>query len=319
MRRHWLVLLSLLLSWPLMLVAAPLAASPLYPNEPVGFTQITEFGFDTLSGGSPSSMVANGGAQYNMSIVTDAQAPKSCCNVLRDFFDFSEMGTGILCCGGDHQLNNPAAFGEFYASAWMKLSNPFAQYSSGIEKGFKFEYAQTVTADPNDGAVWFAWINYADRVTGGQDGTMEAYVSLMMNRQSMLLDNCHLWVSSISSGDCPGGFNLRGNLTPTVYTKGNWHRIEVYWKNSTTGTSQDGIVRMWIDGVQTHEFGPATGNGINTYQDVFRLIEIGQAWQNGSGTEDKAVFVDHFYVSANTSGAPPPPQPPAAPMQLRVQ
>ena len=55
----------------------------------------------------------------------------------------------------------------------------------------------------------------------------------------------------------PGSYHLNGPyLSANALWDGNWHVLRLYFRNSTTASSNDGAIKVWIDGILRHdEFG----------------------------------------------------------------
>lgn len=83
-----------------------------------------------------------------------------------------------------------------------------------------------------------------------------------------------------------GSFRLTPNVNATAVTLGQWHKIEWYIKYSTNGTSGDGIVKWWLDGVlqgyYTNLQMPDDG-GFNTY-------DISPSWGGVGGTKSETDY-----------------------------
>lgn len=100
---------------------------------------------------------------------------------------------------------------------------------------------------------------------------------------------------------------------------GTWTKLEAYIKKSTTCTSQDGIVRWWINGV-------LVGNYTNLNYACLGLNEWvwAETWDgtpNFTVTTPWSHYIDHLHVSipncpagcTSTGGTSPPPPPPSPP------
>lgn len=140
------------------------------------------------------------------------------------------------------------------------------------------------------------------------------------NQNSGVLSNCHL--DSVY-GDCPGGVNMYSNRGSVPWTRGVYHKIELELKSSSTNSSRDGIVRIWLDGTLTLEHTNA-----NTGQSGWSSISITPTW-DGQGaascfnassnpygrdcSKQWSWEIDHMYVSSLNGGGTQPPvqQPPS--------
>ena len=271
------------------------SGSALYPHEPGGFLPITEFDM---------SSEQQGGVTYpfqttficDSTVVTDNGAPKSPSSVIRDIWNPT-----IGCGGSEHYVEPlPANTTESYAAVWWKISSDFNAYASCIEKGFKWDSQGT------GGAIWVGLL-------GCPGEPEEIFISVNMNNPPLF--NCTL---PNGYGDCPGTRQVRG--TPgyggTTFSRDVWHFVELYTKYSTCSTCADGIIRLWLDGSQTHEL--TTVNYVERQYPWLNFV-IGQAWSSGAGPGPKAHYFDHMYISAPTGGGGTTNRtPPPAPTGLRV-
>ena len=114
----------------------------------------------------------------------------------------------------------------------------------------------------------------------------------------------------------PGTRHLFWNINRPCLSLGTWHKIEHYVKFSTTSTSQDGILKLWIDGGLTHNYTnvnfPQAGN--------FTEFQFAPNW-GGTGdvkTENDYFRFDHIHISTatDTQADVAPPTPPS---NFRVQ
>jgi hypothetical protein len=144
-------------------------------------------------------------------------------------------------------------------------------------------------------------------------------------------DRKFLLQAQIPAEACPSGpSNPHGNDQPydfcmyfenvgsVTINDNQWYCIETHLKMNTPGVA-DGIVQLWVDGVQTINFtnrvlrGTAvSGPGGNSSQAQFTLLQL--YVQHGIGD----LFYDKFAVGNTRIGCtgPPPPTPPAAPTGL---
>jgi hypothetical protein len=156
------------------------SGSTLYPHEPAGFQQITEFNFSTpTQTGVPYQLYSDPGSQYDSTIVSDGTAPKSPSLVIQDIWNQTKDSGG-----GYHFVEPlPDNLFETYAAVWWKLSDPFVPYSSCIEKGWKWD----LKPGGLSGAVWVGLI-----CAPTFDGKMDVFISLPMNTPGNELMNCQL-------------------------------------------------------------------------------------------------------------------------------
>lgn len=98
-------------------------------------------------------------------------------------------------------------------------------------------------------------------------------------------DNCHVagyvggcW-NSPTNPDGTGHFIPNVNAAAATVAAGSgWHQLEIYRKASTSNTSKDGIIRIWVDGVLTSSY-----SNVNQDPGGFSSVIINQSW-DGVGT-----------------------------------
>jgi hypothetical protein len=118
-------------------------------------------------------------------------------------------------------------------------------------------------------------------------------------------------------GDNPGTWNLYGNVSSPTVALGQWHRVEMYAKGSTTSTSRDGILRWWLDGNPVGSY-----TNVNTSDPNWNMIQFTPSWDKPDPTQRTTDYFwyDHVRISSpQGSGAQDqPPGPPSAPQILSV-
>jgi len=135
---------------------------------------------------------------------------------------------------------NPA-LREIYFGTWWSTNSEFAGSENSSNKMFFFRNP----AVDNSLISWYG--------LPGQPKTLVWYFQTTYNE-------CH--VAGYSGGcytgpgtDGTGGlFPNTGSGAATVSAGSGWHRIELYLKSSTTSSSQNGILKMWVDGSLTHNY-----------------------------------------------------------------
>jgi hypothetical protein len=191
-----------------------------WPNEPAGFSLITEYDFseDIPIGGNSLPMSdgwfinnwsgAGGSGAYRAS---DANAPLSPSSVGRWKYgiDFAESSAPAT-------MYHPISGRELYVGIVWKASKPFQQHSAALTK-IIFTFTGT-EPNPTIGNLTYMRMN----------GVEEPF--------------------SIVLGDAPLGANpnMYPNVTQSDIWLDAWYRIEWYQKMSTTATSADGIIRVWV-------------------------------------------------------------------------
>jgi hypothetical protein len=243
-------------------VNSPLASltSVDWPNEPAGFTVLTDEPFDALDEngwGGVQRTTTNGSG---LSVVTDALAPHSRDNVLQ--FRYAEGFPGGETPGVEYY--DPASpVQETYFGFWWKPSNPWENHEgSGVNKlAMLFPQTQDV------GVVYLMMFN------DGSGYTIQVEPTFPLDTR-----------------------RLPPNQTATSVDLGTWHQIEWYVKYSTTGNS-DGVTKWWLDGVLQ---GVYTDLHMPDGDPGFIEYQLGLTWGGVGGTKaDTADFqwYDHAHIS----------------------
>jgi uncharacterized protein YjdB len=187
-----------------------------WPNEPAGFTVLTDEPFNALveNGWRQTQRETTNGS--GLFVASDLLAPLSASSVLE--FKFAAGYTGGREPGVEYY--RPAApVKESYFAFWWRPSSPWQSHSSGVNK-LAFLY------------------------TAGGGGCI--YIMMFNEGGSYTIQ-----VEPEFSGDVR---RLAPNVTGTPVVLGAWHRVEWYVKYSTTGSRRDGVTRWWIDGVLQGEY-----------------------------------------------------------------
>ena len=226
-----------------------------WPNEPVGLTVLTDWAEDAVVGGGWRNAYPVSLAKGYVSIVRDGTARWSPPNVLQFFYPIG-FPTGVAPATVYYDM---AATKELYAGFWWKASNPWQDNAAGNKIAFMF-------AQSGDGQMF-----------------------IMMNGVGAPR---HLVVTTEFPGD---NRNLWPNVSNPDVTLGVWHRIEWSAKYSTTGSSRDGIVQWWLDGVRVGSYTDVQLPGDAGFLDFQFSPTFG-----GTGpvkTENDYYWVDHVHVS----------------------
>ena len=236
-------------------------SSSLWPNQPGNFRLLNNQPWD--------QMTANGwnylrrASSKDDDIVTDNAAPLSVPDELRIVFT-PDMGHDNE--PSVHWISLPGVK-EIYTAWWIKLSPNWTASPAGA------------------GKITFLFTNGAGQVYTGyyhQGG-----------------DPTNGWIDGppyrigVNTEWAPYGQRVwLPNATTTYLNPGEWHRIEVYYRWETTpGTSGDGIIRWWVDGM-------LNGNYTSVHYPAGSFIEFQYAptLQNPPAAE-QYMYVDHTYVS----------------------
>lgn len=248
------------------------AVSSDWPNEPASLALVTDYGFDdALPTGNGQAL--SGGWQINNPSGLATQLTNDAEAPLSPP-NVGQWSFPVGFQGGGSPalmyFSPPSYSKELYVGFWFKASNPWEDNGSATNELF------TVTTQTTGGV-------YLDMHGVASTGYAIHAVALFGNR-------------------------LQPNVTTTAVTLGEWHRVELYMKYSSTSTSGDGIVRWWLDG---------TEQGNYTNQDMpadsgFGAYELRPAW-DGSQTkaEQDYMWFDHLHISEGTGAGSAWPNEPA--------
>jgi hypothetical protein len=146
-----------------------------------------------------------------LSIATDATTPMSSSAIV--FTYGPGFGSGYAPGVAYFNLSTPTP--ETYFGFWWKPSNPWQSHPSGVNK-----IALLFPATSEAGTIYVMMFFDGTKYTIQVEPTFAADTR-----------------------------RLEPNVTATPVELGKWHQIEWYVRYSTSGTSRDGVVRWWLDGV----------------------------------------------------------------------
>jgi hypothetical protein len=258
-----------------------------WPGEPAGFKPLTDWAYNQIVT-SGHGAVTTGANVWNQSpgtgsaaVTVDSAAPFSPPNVV-------ELSYPVGLPSGSAPWTlyfNPRPAGrEFYSAFWWKASAGWQGDPSGINKIIFWQ----------DGAP--ASANLIVMMNNQRQPSYFLTVTLEFNQAA----NGHL-------ANAAGGgrvWHLFGNVGGGNYviTPGTWYRIELYFKGSTSPTSQDGILRWWVT-----KRGDAAPTPVGDYTTVnfdtpnFIQFSFAPTWGGNSGvskTQNDDYRIDHVRVSA---------------------
>ncbi len=238
----------------------PSGGGATWPNQPAGFTAITERLFDAA--------VEDGWlASTSLAIVADATAPKSPSAVGQMTYPAGTMGGGA---GSDpgyaERYIAGLGYQRVYLSMWVKLSANWQGNLTSVNK--------------------VAYINVHDKpvvfpiVQGIGSGRLRTAIGL----QDIPI---------------VGAQYMEPNLTDVEIVRGQWHRWEVVLVVNS-GDAADGELHWWIDGVKVGEYrnilyGTSAQGKIWQYL-YWRPIWGGQG---DVLLQTQYMWMDHFYASGS--------------------
>ncbi len=233
------------------------ATSTAWPNEPAGFSLLTDQPWDLLTGLNWKYVRRSG--TIDDSIISDSTAPFSPQNVLKIVYT---PGCCLDAEPGVHWFTVPSVK-EIYTGYWVKLSNNWISNPAG---GGKISFLFTTLGQ--------VYVNFYHPTS---DGSVQGPPYRIGVNTEWAPYGQRIWYP---------------NATTTWINPGEWHRVEVYYRWETTpGVSGDGIIRWWVDGVlngdQTTVHYPAT---------VFNEFQIAPTVQY-AGPAERYMYFDHTRIS----------------------
>jgi hypothetical protein len=266
-------------------VAAGESRSP-WPDEPPSFKPITDWPYNFLVT-RIDGRVSAGPNVWNQSpgpgfaaVVADSSAPLSPPNVLEVTYP---VGLPSGSTPWTMYFNPRPPGREFYTAFWWKADAGWEGDPSGINKIVFWQ----------DGAP--ASANLIVMMNNQRQPDYLLTVTLEFNHAS----NAHL-VNSAGAGTVWHVFgNVHGNY---VIVPGTWYRIELYFKESTTPSSRDGVLRWWAT-----KLGDAAPTQVGNYTNVnfdfpeFTQFSFAPTWGGNSGVgkaREDYYRIDHVHLSA---------------------
>jgi hypothetical protein len=257
-----------------------------WPSEPAGFTTISDWPYNSIVT-KIDGTVSVGANVWNQSrgtglaaIVPDSSAPFSPPNVV-------ELTYPVGLPSGSapwtlYLLPRPSGR-EFYSAFWWKASEGWQGDPSGINKIIFWQ-----DRAPASGNLIVMMNNQRQR-----DYLLT--VTLEFNQAS----NAQL----VNSAGSETVWHVFGNVRGGNYviTPGRWYRIELYFKGSTTPSSQDGILRWWAT-----RLGDAAPTQVGDYTNVnfdspdFIQFSFAPTWGGNSGVGKARrdyYRIDHVHLS----------------------
>ncbi len=235
-----------------------------WPNEPLGSTLLSDA---HLNGSLDGGWNNNGPVPFT----TGQGAPSGDTNVLWEHHDEVTSRGGIH---GYMVINGSPR--QIYMGAYCKMSNPFAGYYSGMNK-----YFWVVDNHP----IWSPLEFYGnpDRYPN-----QSAYPTIFDIPSDGGWDNSHL-----KPGSRPYDSIVLPGQHYHEWPVGEWMRVELYVKLSTSWAGYDGVVQWWVNGMEIGYYDTVNFGGT-----FFQQVEQTHTW-DGVTSSPYAFdwFTDHIRVS----------------------
>lgn len=278
---RWLLTLCAVVLW----VTEGGAQTVTWPNKPVGSTTLTECTWSSLCPGW--------------------QDP---------YRQLSIQSDGVANTKGSPPLANREFLAGSAAEGGDQLDYYLATPTRDIYIGMVFRSNAGFSGNYNSSNKIFLVISDDTPSVIGAYGSGDGGLLFAYNNQNFgNLNNCHL---ARIIGDCPGGIWFSPNVSSQYLVRGAYHKLELRLRSSTTDSSRDGWIMMWVDGAQVYNITTA-----NTGDAPWRWISWNHTWTglnctNRDCTRDREWWLDHTIVADATGGAAPPPAPPPPPVPL---
>src|SRR6185503_19500443 len=194
----------------------PPSSGGAWPNEPAGFTLLSDYGFgDFVPATNRGDLLGSGWRIWWNdrglgTLAQDNAAPQSPTGVFQVHYPIGWL-SGYEPTMAEYVFSPHVT--ELYWGFWWKPSNPFQSDASGVNK------------------IAFVW-------------TPSGATDLLYFDLSPGPWRIRAMDDLIAGGGPRAGMRDEPNVATTVITLGQWHRIEIYLKYST-GTQANGVLKWW--------------------------------------------------------------------------
>ena len=259
-------------------------ASLSWPNEPSTFQSVVDCNFDTSTcGGQLHDNYSNG------RIATESTAPLSPSNILEQVHP-----PGAIVSGGAMLWRSLFNTPEVYIGFWWKMNTGFYGHQNMTNK--------LIFLKTNEIPSFLA--------AYGLPGSNFVLKHNMQN--SFGISNCQL--ANAPSRCSPGTTWV--NMANATVLRNAWHRVEIYAMRSTSSTSQDGVLKVWLNGTLIGNF-----SNVNWGNSGFSAFTLQHTWDGGTPNNDPTGTWIHWFDHVRISVPPPPAdtQTPSMPAGLSAQ
>lgn len=256
-----------------------------YPNEPSGLSTIASVDF--TNGINAQTGECTSYSAHNLSYLTnDGSTPSADGSVIRLKFpsgenDGTANGRRFDCWGPSISEGGANHYAELYVSYWIRIDGSDFQNQT---VGTKIYYVAYGSTNRN---------NHSTMTMAGQGS------QTIMSEIPPLY-----WISEMNGdGSDPGGSAIKynANVNSEKLIAGQWQQVEAYYKiNDINPTADNGELKIWIDGVQTHHL-----TGLRYRSDMnplgFYHLQFTPVYGGSSGdvrTRDDYWRIDNLRISA---------------------
>jgi hypothetical protein len=258
-----------------------------WPHEPAGLSTLTTQPWQTLA----SRGWGHADRAAESRVIVDATSPFRPPRVLEQVYPAGFAAGGEPAV--DWSALPPDAHGVF-AAVWWRASAPW-QGHAVLNKLTFITQADPADLGPTANTILAFGPSPFDSATGATDGPWTVRVAL-----EYPTSNGHL---VHSTGDDPGSRNLYGTGAPLIRQGDGWHLIELLLIKSTTATSQDGVVRWWVDNRLAGEY-----TTVNVDPRPFKEFQIAPTWGGMGGSKTENDYLEfgpvHLSVLPDTAASP---------------
>jgi hypothetical protein len=248
----------------------------LHPNEPVGLTKITVRPFSAIAEASWSGPYTTG-EDSNGTIAVDSTAVATPFSTLQVKWPAGTPG-GNTVFQQDHSI--PATATQVYLSLWIKMSPGFQGNGSGVNKVFIiWDDDDSIPSNGEPVAVFSAQATDSTSNFQPQIREQDSFNGIFMNYLP----------------------NVAGQ-TGYTFARGQW----VHWETllvQNTPNDSDGVVRVWMNGVKTHDYTNVKwwGNAVQTTQRHWTDLQLIGIWGGVNGTiaHNQFSYYDYLYASGS--------------------
>lgn len=248
--------------------AAGPAPSSDFPNEPAGYTELTQRPFTDYE---EDGWGNNGTNDYLVPHI-DSGGPISPSNVARVRF-------GAGRSGGTAPMNtfleSGLDVGSIYIAFGFKIDSAWQGHDSGVNK------ILFLTASDYGGG--------GDPVAFSAQGVDSAELNFQVRLQGPGTEE-----------SSAAGANIGENVGDGEVVRGTWYKIEVVMV-ANTSSNHDGTLDVWMNGTKTHERTDVRyfHESVDPSNHKFTVIKWNPTWGGTGDTVDTTMFqyIDHIYVS----------------------
>lgn len=241
-----------------------------WPHEPAGLTLFSDQKWSSLDGWTLAENEAR-----NTVITSRADSPFQDKMALQYHQPIGMLGGGGGGTPGPGSANfafrGRARPTEIFVGVWIKVGSP---YTPPPSTGQKLWYVQDAAG--SSGNAGLMWVEFYG-TPGAANLRERPHVALInqMSRDSYLYEP---------------------NLTQTELRVGSWHQYEMYFRLPTTASSNNGVLKVWIDGIPNISLTNVPGlfKGARAFDSIHQDMQWGGG---GVMRQDQYIWATHNRIS----------------------